>query len=43
MSRKIQKQKDEEAMKDILKSDPKQAERAKKVIDEMIKAPETNL
>jgi hypothetical protein len=43
MSKKIQKQKDGEAVKDILKPDPKQTERAKKVVGEMIKAPETSL
>jgi lambda repressor-like predicted transcriptional regulator len=43
MSQKTQKQKDEEALKDILKPDPKRVEKAKKVIGEMIRAPEPNL
>ncbi len=40
MSKKIQKQKDDEAVKDILKPDPKRTEIAKKVVGEMIKSPE---
>ena len=42
MSKKTQKQKDDEAVKDILKPDPKRIERAKKDEGEMIKAPETS-
>jgi hypothetical protein len=43
MSKKTQNQKDKNALKDVLKPDPKRTERSKKVRGEMIKAPEPSL
>lgn len=43
MSKKMQKQNDDDALKNFLKPDPKRVEKAKKVIGKMIRAPKPNI